>query len=129
MCPFLNDPQFFNTTIVFLHSNYPNIRNAALMTHMYPHVWVDFAWVLPWISLQFQQVLQEVLGVAPHSKIMFGTGQHGIPKMAWMASKIANSSLETVMQGFVDSNLLSVSQAQESAELILYKNAKRLYKL
>ena len=35
---FLNDPQYFNTKIMFLHSNYPNIRNAALMAHIYPHV-------------------------------------------------------------------------------------------
>jgi uncharacterized protein len=128
MCPFLNDAQYFSTKIMFLHSNYPNIRNAALMAHIYPHVWVDFAWVLPWISLQFKQILREVMGVAPHSKITFGSGQHGIPEIAWMAAKVAKSSLAEILQEYVDSGLLSVGQAQETAEMLLSGNAKRLYK-
>ena len=128
MCPFLNDPQYFGTKIMFLHCNYPNIRNAALMAHMYPNVWVDFAWVLPWTVLNFRQILKEVLGVAPHSKITFGSGQHGIPEIAWMASKVAKRSLEAVMEGYVSAGFLAEEQAQESAEMLLYQNAKALYR-
>jgi predicted TIM-barrel fold metal-dependent hydrolase len=128
MAPFLNNPRFFNTTIVFLHCNYPNIRNAVLMAHAYPHVWIDLSWTLPWNSMNIAQCLVEMLGVAPHSKIMFGTGQHELPEMVWMASKIARSSLACVMEDLVSKNLISIPQAQETAEQLLYKNAKRLYR-
>ena len=68
------------------------------------------------------------MGVAPHSKITFGSGQHGIPEIAWMAAKIAKSSLAEILQEYVESGLLSVDQAQETAEMLLSGNAKRLYK-
>ena len=127
IAPFLNNPRFSNTTIVFLHANYPDIRHAALMTHAYPNVWVDLSWVLPWNSLNFTQCLEEVLGVAPHDKIMLGTGQHDIPEMAWVSAKIAKSALAHVMEKAVKTDLLSPRQAQETAEALLYRNAKRLY--
>ncbi len=129
MGPFLTNPKLINTKVVFLHASYPYTRNAALMAHSFPHVWVDMGWVLPWISLNFTQCLREVLGVAPHSKILLGSGQHGLPEFVWMSAKLARQSLATVMQEMVEQNLLSVPQAQETAEMILYRNAARLYRI
>lgn len=129
LAPFLTNPKFFNTKVVLLHGSYPNTRNAALMAHSFPHVWVDLGWVLPWISLDFSQCLRDVLGVAPHSKVLLGSGQHGMPEFVWMSAKLAKKSLANVMQEYVEQDLLSVPQAQETAELLLYKNAFRLYGL
>lgn len=127
MCPYLNHPEFRTTKVVFLHASYPNIRYAALMTHMYPNVWMDISWTLPWAALDFPQILKAVLGVAPHNKVMLGTGQHGIPEMVWIAAKVAKKSLEVVMEEYVNYGFLTQEQAQETAEQVLYKNAFRLY--
>jgi len=129
MIAFLNEPEFYNVRVVFLHGSYPNLRNAALMTHCFPHVWVDLSWSLPWISLNFAQCLLEVLGVASHAKILLGSGQHGIPEISWLAAKTAKSALSAVMEELVQQNLLAESQARETAEFLLYKNAARLYAL
>lgn len=127
MAPYLNQPEFFNTKIVFLHSNYPNIRNAAIMAHIYPHVWVGTAWVLPWVSLQFTDILREIMGIAPLSKIVMGSGQHNIPEIAWLSANIARTSLSKNMEQYLSENLISESQALEICELLLYKNAMHLY--
>lgn len=127
MATFLTNAKFINTKVVFLHGSYPNTRNAALMAHSFPHVWVDLGWVLPWIALDFAQCLRDVLGVAPHTKVIFGSGQHGLPEFVWMSAKLAKSSLALVMQEYVDRDLLSASQAQETAEGLLYRNAEKLY--
>lgn len=124
---FLTEPRLLNTKLVLLHAAYPWIRNAAMMTHIYPHVWVDVSWTLPWSSLGFNQVLEEVLALAPHTKIMMGSGQHGIPEMAWIAAKVTKASLRSVFEQAVQSDLIAEQQAYKSAELLLYGNAKRLY--
>jgi predicted TIM-barrel fold metal-dependent hydrolase len=127
MTPFLSIPEFLGTKVVFLHANHPNIGEAALMTHTFPHAWIDISWTLPWIALDFPRVLKQVLGLAPHNKIMLGTGQHSIPEMVWLAAKIAKRSLELVMAEYVAAGFLTKEQAQESAEMVLYKNACRMY--
>ena len=129
ICPFLNDPDYRFTKIVFLHSSVPEIRKAALLTHCYPNVWLDLSWTLPWTNINFSQCLEEVMGLAPWDKIMLGTGQHDIPEMAWCAAKIAKSALAFIMDKSLCMNLISPAQAEEAAEMILYKNAFNLYHL
>ena len=67
------------------------------------------------------------MGLAPWDKILLGTGQHEIPEMVWCAAKIAKSALAFIMDKSVYMNFISYPQAQEAAEMILYKNALNLY--
>lgn len=127
LVPLMKDPRFSSAHIVLLHAAFPEIRHAALLVHGYPNVWMDIGWTLPWVSLNMEQIVTEVLGIAPHGKVMFGTGQHDLPEMCWMAAKVAKNALQAVLQHMVDRGLLSEEQAQETGEQLLYKNALRLY--
>ena len=127
MAEFLNDREFQKTKIVFLHGSYPDIRNAALMTHMFPNIWMDLSWVSPWTSMDYENILQAVLGVAVHSRVLLGTGQHGIPEMSWMAAHLARRSLEHIMEGLSAQGIISEEQAYDTAEQLLVSNARRLY--
>lgn len=125
----LNDVRFVNSHLVFLHVGFPFVRSASVMCQTYPNVWIDFAQVLPWEVINFPSILEDVMSFASHAKITFGTGAHGHPELNWMSSKIAKQSLAVVLERAVNNNFMSKAQAQETAELMLYKNAKRLYKL
>ena len=128
MAPFLrNTPHMQQTTLVLLHSNYPFMSSAALVAHTFPHVWVDLAWVLPWVSLSFTQCIEDLIGIAPVSKILLGSGQHNIPEIAWLSSKVAKSALQYVTDKLVAQEMLSQEQGNELAAMLLYKNALRLY--
>lgn len=129
ICPIMRDHRYYAARIVFLHGNYPDIRHAALITHSYPNVWMDIGWTLPWISLNMEQVIEEVIAIAPHTKIMLGTGQHNHAEMCWMAAKVARGALENVLGREVARGLLSEGQAREIAEMIMYRNAAGLYGL
>ncbi|WP_368653861.1 amidohydrolase family protein [Ornithinibacillus sp. 4-3] len=126
--PFLvSDPQYVKTKIVLLHQGYPYTRHASLMAYSFPNVYVDMSWTLPWASSIFCSCIEDVLSTAPHTKIFFGTGQHGLPEIAWTASKVAKTCLAEVMNKMVSLNLMAPSQAEETAKMLLYKNAEALY--
>ncbi|WP_165452123.1 amidohydrolase family protein [Paenibacillus thalictri] len=125
---FLTEPQLLNTKLVLLHAAYPWIRNAAMMAHNFPHVWVDVSWTLPWTSIGFNPIIEEILAIAPHSKIMTGSGQHGIPEIAWLTAKVMKASLHAVLTKAVECDYLAEQQAQKTGEMVLYRNAQRLYK-
>ena len=128
--PFLrNVPHMMDTDLVLLHCNYPYVGGAAMMAQTFPHVWVDLAWVLPWTALQLDRSLEDLLAIAPTSKIMLGSGQHNIPEIAWLASKVARISLDHVLSEKVRQDLLSDTQAETIAKQILSENACRLYHL
>lgn len=129
MEPIMRDHRFYAAHIVFLHGNPPDFGHAAWVCHAYPNVWMDLGWSLPWLSMNMENILEEVLSMAPHSKIMLGTGQHDHAEMSWLASKIAKSALANVMDRQVARGLLSKEQAMETAEMILYKNAMKLYEI
>ena len=127
IAPLMRDHRFYRAHIVFLHGNPPDFRHDAWVTHSYPNVWMDLGWTLPWLSLNMEQILDEVIGMAPASKIMLGSGQHNHAEMVWVAAKSAKIALGRVLTRKVESGLLSEDQAREIGEMILYKNAKALY--
>lgn len=129
MVPFLiSDPIYVKTKIIFLHQAYPFTRHAALMAYSFPNIYVDTSWTLPWASAVFCSCIEDVLSTAPHNKIVFGSGQHGIPEIAWTAAKIAKTSLAHVLDKMIGLEIIAVSQAEETASMLLYKNAQNLYK-
>lgn len=130
LVPFLtSDPIYVKTKIVFLHQAYPFTRNAALMAYSFPNIYVDTSWTLPWASAVFCSCIEDVLSTAPHNKIVFGSGQHGIPEIAWTAAKVAKKSLARVLDKMIGLDVIAVSQAEETASMLLYRNAQNLYKI
>ena len=128
--PFLDaDMKFLKTKVVFLHQGYPYTRHAGMMAYSYPNIFVDTSWVLPWNAFAFRTSIEDLLGVCPHDKIFFGTGQHGFPEIAWTAAKVAKACLEDVMDDQVRMGMISEEQAEYTAEQLLSENAKWLYRL
>ena len=127
MAPYLKKERFARTKIVLLHGSFPNTRNAAWLAYNFPNVYVDLSQTQLWQGVLASRILEDTLSCAPHDKIILGTGQHWYCEMVWLAAKIAKRSLADVMGRLVDMNLFSVSQAEESARMILSKNALKLY--
>lgn len=128
MAPFLKNQRYYKSRIVLLHGSFPYTRNAAVMAYNFPNVYLDLSQTLPWQSLLFTRCLEDALSIAPHDKIMLGTGQHWYAEMVWIAAYIAKKSLARVMDGFVSDGLLSAAQAEKSARMVLSENALNLYR-
>lgn len=127
MIPFLADGRHEGTDIVLLHGSYPFTRHAAMMAFNFPNIYVDISQTLPWEALGFACMLQEIVALAPHNRIILGSGQHGCCETAWMAAKSSKAAMAKVMADLTEQGLMSKAQAVRTAKMILSENALRLY--
>ena len=129
LAPILRQPRFLQTRLVLLHAAYPWIQHAGAMAHAFPHVWVDIGWTTPWISQRIVECYRELIGMAPLSKLMIGSGGHGSPEVSWLAAKTAKIALGEVLSDAVRLGLMAELDAKRTARMILHDNAARLYGL
>lgn len=129
LVPLLRQPKFLPTRIVLLHAGYPWLQHAAELAHILPHLWVDMSWTTPWTSLRIAECYRDVIGIAPLSKVIFGSGGHDAPEISWLAAKTAKIGLAEALGDVVRLGLMSLKQAQNVGRMILHDNAARLYGL
>lgn len=127
LVPLIRQPRFLQTRIVFLHAAYPWLQHAAELAHSLPHVWVDMSWTTPWVSLRLAECYRDVIGIAPLSKIMVGSGGHDTPEIPWLAAKTAKIALAEALGDAVRLGLLTFKQAEKAGGMILHENAARMY--
>ena len=126
---FLKHTEFLKTKIILLHAGFPWTKQAGQMAHGFPHVWVDMGQMTPWASLRIAECYRDVMAWAPLSKIVIGSGGHGIPEIAWLSAKTAKIALAEVLEDAVRLNLMAKRDAEMTAKMILHDNAARLYGL
>jgi uncharacterized protein len=129
LVPFLRRTEFLQTKVVLLHCAQPWMLHAAAVAHALPHVWVDMGWTTPWLSLRLAECYRDVIGLAPLSKVMIGSGGHGTPEIAWLAAVTAKIALGEALGDAERLGLLTRRQAEEVGGMILHDNAARLYAL
>lgn len=129
LVPILRQPRYLQTRLVLLHAGHPWIQHAGAMAHGFPHVWVDIGWTTPWISQRLVECYRELIGMAPVSKLMIGSGGHGSPEISWLAAKTAKIALGEVLSDSVRLGLMAARDAERVGRMILHDNAARLYGL
>ena len=129
LVPLLRRPEYVRTKVVLLHGAYPWIQRAAALAHGFPHVWVDMGWTTPWISLRIAECYRDVIGMAPLSKILVGSGGHNTPEIAWLSALTAKIALGEVLGDAVRLELMTFKQAEAAGRMILHDNAARMYGL
>jgi hypothetical protein len=70
-----------------------------------------------------------MIGMAPLSKLMVGSGGHGSPEISWLAAKTAKIALGEVLSDSVRLGLMAERDAERAGRMILYENAARMYGL
>ena len=105
------------------------MQHAGMMAHTFPHVWVDMGWTTPWTSQRIVECYRDVIGLAPLSKLMVGSGGHGSPEVSWLAAKTAKIALGEVLTDAVRLGLMCEKDAEKTGRMILHDNAARMYGL
>jgi predicted TIM-barrel fold metal-dependent hydrolase len=117
------------TPLVLLHSGWPYSRHLAHLAAIYANVWMDLSLAIPFATAGIPTMLQEVLGMAPFSKILYATDAFTMPEIFWIAARWGRWGLGKVLGEMVAERFLDEGEALAAASAILGDNAQQLYNL
>lgn len=116
--------------IVLLHESYPYCQLGAYLAAIYPHVYFDLSYMIPFLDkLEMLNFTRQAVSVAPTSKLMYSSDGIYIPEMYWAGAVRGRSILRQVLQEMIDADELDQEQAYQFARLILCDTARVVYKL
>lgn len=110
--------------LVLLHASYPYVREAAYLASVYPNVYVDISQATPLLADPgLTRVLEELLALAPVTKVLYGSDAWAVPEWFWLAARAARRALAAAL------SWLPAADAGWAARRILHDNAAELYQL
>jgi uncharacterized protein len=126
--PFCAATEAAGTPLVLLHC-YPYHRQAAWLSHLYPHVHVDVGLTLNHVGARAAAVLAEFLELAPFDRVHYSSDAFGLAELYLAGAAQFRHALATVLDGFVADGAWSRPDADRIAAAIGAGNATRLYGL
>jgi hypothetical protein len=122
------DTRFHNAPIVLLHGSYPYAQEAGYLASVYPQVYLDFGLAVPFLSVAgMRRVMQQLLELAPSSKLMYSSDAHNIPELYYLGAKWGREVLAQVLDEAIKDSDLTAKEAESVATAILSENARTLY--
>ena len=124
--PFLAATQGTGGRIALLHCH-PYLREAGMLAHLYPHVYLDAGLALAHVGANADTLVRESLDLAPFSKVLFSTDAWGVPERVLLGAAVWREAAERVLGSYVASHAWPVDEAIRVAELMAWRNADALY--
>ena len=124
----LENQSWRNAPIVLLHASYPYAQEAGYLASVYPQVYLDFGLAVPFLSVAGMRLaVQQLLELAPTSKLMYSSDAHNIPELYYLGAKWGREVLGEVLGEAVKDLDLTAMEAESVAAAILSENARVLY--
>lgn len=116
--------------IVLLHESYPYSQLGAYLAAVYPHVYFDLSYTIPFVDkLEMLAFTRQALGVAPASKLMYSSDGIHVPEMHWAAALRGRAVIAQVLQEMMQADELDEGQAYQLAKHVLHDTAYAVYQL
>lgn len=126
----LEHKEYATMPIVLLHESYPYTQLGAYLAAVYPHVYFDLSYTLPFVDkLEMLAFTRQALSVAPASKLMFSTDGIHLPEMHWAGALRGRSILGQVLEEMMGADEIDEEEAYILAQLVLHDTAYSVYKL
>jgi predicted TIM-barrel fold metal-dependent hydrolase len=114
--------RFATTPFVLLH-NYPYVRQAGWLAHVYANVFLDVSLTIPHVSRPAEMVRQ-ALELAPTSKLLYASDASRAPELYPLAARWWREALAEVL-----GEALPPGEAEQAGRRVLRENALALYGL
>ena len=122
--PLLEHGLLGRSPLILLHASYPFQREAAYLASVHPNVYVDLSLVSPLLAgPALTRVLEDVFGLAPIARVLYGSDAWGIPEWLWLAARATRRALGDALVW------LPEEETRWAAERILRANALDVYAL
>jgi uncharacterized protein len=114
--------RFAETPFVLLH-NYPYVREAGWLAHVYSNVFFDISLTIPHVSRPVE-MLRQALELAPTSKLLYASDANRAPELYPLAARWWREALAEVL-----GDTLPAREAEKAGRRVLRENALALYRL
>jgi|SRR6266487_1068832 len=126
----LERPDYRSMQVVLLHESYPYCQFGAYLAAIYPHVYFDLSYTIPFVDkLEMLNFTRQALSIAPVSKLMYSSDGIHVPEMHWAAALRGRKIIGQVLQEMVNADEIDEQQAYRLAQQILHDTAYTVYKL
>ncbi len=126
----LEQPEYRSMQVVLLHESYPYCQLGAYLAAIYPHVYFDLSYTIPFVDkLEMLAFTRQALSVAPASKLMFSTDGINVPEMHWVGAMRGRSIISQVLDELIDADEIDQERAYHLAQFILRDTARTVYRL
>ncbi|HZO71857.1 MAG TPA: amidohydrolase family protein [Ktedonobacteraceae bacterium] len=116
--------------VVLLHESYPYCQLGAYLAAIYPHVYFDLSYTIPFVDkLEMLAFTRQALSVAPASKLMYSSDGTNLPEMHYVSTLRGRAIIGQVLQEMIDADELDSEQALHIAKQVLRDTAYRVYNL
>lgn len=112
--------------VVLLHT-YPYQRQAAYLTSVYPGVYADVSLASPLAASRAVHYWQELLELAPPSRVLFASDAHSRPESFVLAARFFRQSIDQFLDNAVAEHHVRAGVAHRWGEAMAFGNAARLY--
>lgn len=128
MHEFLLATQHSGTAIMLLHC-YPYHRQAAVLSNIFPHVYMDVGEALNHVGARSAAILAEALEVVPFHKLLYSSDAFGLAELHYLGATGFRRDLAKVIGAFVAEGAWSAADGERVAELVGSGNSRRVYRL
>ncbi len=113
------------------HANWPYSGELLYLGKNYPNVALDFCWANIIDPIYCQNMFKQAVASVPHGKIHgYGSDVGGDSvDQAWAHAQIARDNIAIALSDLVESDYLSLDEAQEVAHAWLFGNANAFFRL
>ena len=121
---------YYTMPIVLLHESYPYTQLGAYLAAVYPHVYFDLSFAIPFVDkLEMLAFTRQALSVAPASKLMYSSDGIHIPELHWAGALRGRSVIGQVLDEMIETDEIDEDQGYDIAQQILHDTAYTVYKL
>lgn len=125
----LRFPAYRSCRVLLVHTGYPYHREAAYMANVLPRVYCDLSEGIPFAGNAAWEIVRGVLAMAPLNKVCYGSDGYTLPEINYTSAQVGKQAVAAVLDELVADRMLSQSDAQAAAAMILATNARDLYRL
>jgi uncharacterized protein len=116
--------------VVLLHESYPYSQLGAYLAAVYPHVYFDLSYTIPFVEkLEMLAFTRQALSVAPVSKLMYSSDGIHLPEMHWAGAIRGRAVIGQVLEEMMAADELDEEEAYYFAEQVLRGTAYSVYSL
>ncbi len=126
----LEEDEYAGMSVILLHESYPFTREAAYLASVYPQVYLDLSYTIPFLDrLEMLAFTRQALSVAPASKLLYSSDGIHVPEMHWASAVRGRSILGQALDEMIDADEIDEEQAYLLATQVLHDTAYRVYRL